>query len=79
MNDGGPAFPAWTGKITEENYGMYLRDYFATQAMTGLFGDQDLYKTAGKHACSAWVVIAATAYAVADAMLAERNKPHAPK
>jgi hypothetical protein len=48
--------------------GMTLRDYFAAKAMQGMF--------AGRHGSaltpSEW---ATQAYELADAMLAERNKP----
>ena len=64
---GGPAFPhyggaGWIGP------GMTLRDYFAAKAMQGMF--------AGRHGSaltpSEW---ATQAFKMADAMLAERNKP----
>jgi hypothetical protein len=68
-NTGGPAFP--TTKANYDNYlgdvGMTLRDYFAAKAMQAEMTD-------GIHESDfAWT--AARAYKMADAMLAERNKP----
>jgi hypothetical protein len=61
---GGQAFPR-TGFHKEQD-GMTLRDYFAAKAMQGLYlaewPDVDMPG------------IAKAAYAMADAMLAERNK-----
>lgn len=49
--------------------GMSLRDYFATHAMTGLMG-RSWDPLTGSQLISEW---AASAYAVADAMLAARS------
>jgi hypothetical protein len=60
--DGGPAFPysgMWAG------YGMSLRDYFAAQVLCGWFYRHDM--SDAKFA-------AATAYAIADAMLEARER-----
>jgi len=65
INDGGPALPfQCQGRSTgpEIYYGMTLRDYFASQVLVGL----------SKGACDADA--ARNAYALADAMLAERAK-----
>ena len=77
-NTGGPAFP--TTKPLEHwgdpNQGMTLRDYFAAQAMTGAqIWDAVLNKKnayfSQVNGCNA---LAETAYAIADAMLKEREK-----
>lgn len=47
--------------------GMTLRDYFAAQAVSFLVPLRASHKTA-------WDDLAASAYEMADAMLAERNK-----
>jgi len=77
-NDGGPAFPRphssdsadrAYGRCNQElaQPGMSLRDWFAGQALVGLLSDGASAKVA---ACSA--------YAAADAMLAQRERPQAP-
>jgi hypothetical protein len=63
---GGPAFPhyggaGWIGP------GMTLRDYFAAKAMQSMNARPDYADTPAD-------AIALDAYALADAMLAERNK-----
>jgi hypothetical protein len=61
----------------EENNGMDLRDYFAAKAMQGLLTHQwlYLYDRAESVGCDNWDdYVVETSYAVADAMLAERNK-----
>lgn len=64
-SDGGPAFPESYIGVDRPHEGigdgMTLRDYFAAKAMPGCMG-----KT--------WAEIASCAYALADAMLAERAK-----
>lgn len=64
--DGGPAFPA----EDDENWfhGMSLRDYFAAKALP-----KCLEHAWGEEDCE--VSAAIGAYAIADAMLAEREKP----
>lgn len=78
-NNGGPAFPrpqfaphdvgyqdAGIGNDSQE--GMNLRDYFASAALTGLLaGWCDQSRSGGTPVVQA--------YAMADAMLAEREKP----
>jgi len=65
MYNGGPAFPVAPDTYYHQE-GMTLRDYFAAKAMHGLYlaewPDVDMPG------------IAKAAYAMADAMLAERNK-----
>ena len=69
--DGGAAFPqsrqfdANGNVISYESYGMSLRDYFAAAALQGIKwnGYERLDNSAQ------------VAYALADAMLAERDKP----
>jgi hypothetical protein len=63
---GGPAFPTMLYEHGGESDGMTLRDYFAAKAMQGLLAST---KTNSAQ------VIAKDAYIIADAMLAERNKP----
>lgn len=67
--DGGQAFAQyrtdpWGNPVIEN--GMTLRDYFAAKALTGLISSAE---SAIKSA-----VYAQAAYAIADAMLAERAK-----
>lgn len=64
---GGPAFPVTGASLsTQCQTGMTLRDYFAAKAMQGWLGaratavDENL--------------VAVAAYALADAMIAEREK-----
>ena len=73
LNDGGPAFPRTMSeyeKVTGHD-GMSLRDWFAGQALTSL--EQFFYRS--EHALSEGDApqIAKMAYAIADAMLAERE------
>lgn len=56
----------------KQNPGMTLRDYFAGQAVTGLVAQcSDSYKEMLKED---WAMSVREAYALADAMLEERNK-----
>ena len=73
-NNGGPAFPrpavndkmGWLGA----QQGMSLRDYFVAAALPAIDSlRQELFLA---HSAAG---IAAAAYALADAMLAEREKP----
>ena len=66
-DNGGPAFPELNTEASYRESGMTLRDYFAAKALAGLLVDW------GNTEHSADLV-AATAYAIADAMLAERAK-----
>jgi hypothetical protein len=74
-HQGGPAFPQETNSLLSYS-GMTLRDYFAAQAMTGAqIWDAVLNKKnayfSQVNGCNA---LAETAYAIADAMLKEREK-----
>lgn len=81
-NDGGPAFPTsqktrdTTGKhaMVVLQSGMSLRDYFAAQALTSI-PNRCWDHLNDREVVDAWTSVA---YAVADAMLAEREKgkPH---
>lgn len=68
--NGGPAFPFavecadGVGNFTAIHEGMTLRDYFAAKAMQAILINQSMSK----------VEIAKASYAVADAMLKERDK-----
>lgn len=64
-NDGGPAFPRG-----EYSRGMSLRDWFAGQVLTGFFADRGLAYFSEDDRTK----LAATAYELADAMLAERDR-----
>lgn len=82
IKDGGPAFPA--DELHDQtppyrhllaSHGMSLRDYFAAKAMQSLIladtkADPDVWETNE----DGEPVIAATAYAMADAMLDAREK-----
>lgn len=66
-NDGGPAFPI----PGMQNEGMSTRDYFAAAFVQGLLATDSNVDIAGDMPGQN---IAAWAYALADAMLAERRK-----
>lgn len=73
-NDGGPAYPSRRShehfQYAETSFeGMSLRDYFAGQAMDRIVQNTDERRTTPFYAS----VIAQNAYAIADAMLAERK------
>ena len=86
VNDGGPAFPvvASTGDPRDGVYcrdGMSLRDYFAGQAIAGVIRstvEADsaavLSESADSSGLAIEQVIARSAYEIADAMLAVREK-----
>lgn len=68
--DGGPAFPVALGSQPDQHLcatGMSLRDYFAGQAIVCVLADSS-------SSADDIPRIAAAAYLVADAMLAEREK-----
>jgi hypothetical protein len=65
-NTGGPAFPFVCDADFDYGTGMTLRDYFAAKAMQGLLAGS--LKSSDTH------LIARDCYAMADAMLKERNK-----
>jgi hypothetical protein len=60
------AFPLSGGGLVADVYGMTLRDWFAGQALMGYLADSNV--------TGAVVKIAAAAYVMADALLAERAK-----
>jgi hypothetical protein len=67
---GGPAFPTTTANydnMDPHGEGMTLRDYFAAKAMQSMNARPDYADTPAD-------AIALDAYALADAMLAERSK-----
>jgi hypothetical protein len=68
-DDGGPAFPSHgtMGEVVCE--GMTLRDYFAAKAMQAMAS-----APIGKFTHSTFSELTGSAYALADAMLAERAK-----
>jgi hypothetical protein len=72
MKDGGPAFPVpaelCQDLTVQEQRGMTLRDYFAAKAMQGMLAN-DI--ECGPEQVP---IIVASAYVMADAMLAERSK-----
>lgn len=63
--DGGQAFPSLSENFKDQLPGMSLRDYFAAASLIGM-------RSAGAGGSAA--AIAADAYALADAMLAEKEK-----
>lgn len=71
----GPAFPHWDGPSGNCFNGMTLRDYFAAKAMQGVLamGAETVDGRKLQHPKDS-NVIAVIAYALADAMLAERAK-----
>jgi len=65
-NDGGAAFPHEAVKFnTDAGTGMTLRDYFAGQAVSGLYADANTWTHVEAAKCC---------YDLADAMLAERDR-----
>ena len=75
INNGGPAFPNGDD-VTLGRYaphpGMSLRDYFAAKAMPGLMQrNWSEFKGTDNELIATW---AKSSYAIADAMLAEREK-----
>lgn len=86
ISDGGPAFPTpdcsqWDGAM--RTYGMSLRDYFAGIALQGLLAADGLSGIHEKEHHGSVIrgprwhepeSIANTAFELADAMLAERNR-----
>lgn len=73
--DGGPAFPEYVAEKSIQGMqfgminGMSLRDYFAAKAMQGYSGRGGEDRVFDTHED-----VAHWAYAVADAMIAEREK-----
>ena len=80
-NNGGRAFPAQPvfhtphGSIgMTTNDGMTLRDYFAGQVAASLAGRADTKANNKEGVSELMSVIAELAYALSDALIAERNK-----
>jgi len=68
-SDGGPAFP-YMSNVGRGNSGMTLRDWFAGQALAGIFAyyaDADARRPKDME-------LAEDMYRIADAMLEQRNK-----
>lgn len=77
INDGGSAFPCDSRIGTSP--GMTLRDHFAAKAMQGMLANDwamgEIKRQAvNSHGGKMIPLIAAEAYGLADAMLAERGK-----
>lgn len=83
--DGGPAYPTGTWEydgngnvLPYQEPGMSLRDYFAAQAMSAIFcgdGARMVADRDERYDETNWAeVVAANAYEMADAMIAERAK-----
>lgn len=73
--NGGPAFPQHVApayRQEPEIWGMTLRDYFAAQAMASVIPSSGTFL--GETRADFAEIIAADAYRIADAMLAERSK-----
>jgi hypothetical protein len=69
------AFPANHFDLTDSEHGMTLRDYFAAQSLTGAqIWDAILNGRESSQFCGGVEKLAEVAYAVADAMMKERNK-----
>jgi hypothetical protein len=62
--NGGPAFPVPGDANMNDQEGMFLRDYFAGQALAGMLADSE--RSGG------FSTYAKDAYSFADAMLRER-------
>ena len=82
-NDGGPAFPVVQSSTTSSSEerlafsvlpGMTLRDYFAAAALPGIYNAAIAHAQIGGAKPFSREFIAASVYAIADAMLAERAK-----
>lgn len=83
INDGGPAFPVpgdvyITGDDANPRLfgGMSLRDWFAGQVASAILGDREQWLAFihDRRGCSPEEHVASEAYAMADALLAERSK-----
>jgi len=71
---GGPAFPVSTiDGFTED--GMTLRDWFAGQALNGMLAHSTRYKPRAGAKGGWHDAISEEAFGIADAMIAERDKP----
>jgi len=75
MKDGGPAFPAQHFDLAEHEHGMTLRDWFAGKTLMGVLSgfDKDAQRILQREN-EPTAAVAKACYAMADAMLKERNK-----
>ena len=75
INDGAPAFPCqFSGTTRSDAAGMTLRDYFAARVMPAVYSE---YCSSAEKVGfdEGWMMgVAMDAYAMADAMLAAREK-----
>ena len=69
--DGGPAFPSRLPGSTFASGGMSLRDYFAGEALMGAVAREGILAVSHDREREK---TAAQAYALADAMIAERKR-----
>jgi hypothetical protein len=74
IDTGGPAFPARHLHLGPNEHGMTLRDYFAAKALQGLLAANWCESYRELESSIGWNMVAADAYRMADAMLAERGK-----
>ena len=79
IDTGGPAFPVVGHMYGEKlggqlDRGMTLRDYFAAKAMQGLLAANWCESYRELESSVGWNMVAADAYRMADAMLAERSR-----
>ena len=78
-NDGGPAFPRPDSPNASAQYGMSRRDWLAGIAMQGFVSDPQnligIREAAEQAGLTAPAMMALTAYGMADAMIAEGDKP----
>lgn len=85
--DGGPAFPhehlapyinaaGMPENRPQRWFGMSLRDYFAGQALAGMFAERNILKDANTSELAelCFLNAAAFSYRMADTMIAERAK-----
>jgi len=70
-DDSGPAFPACNEAWNNQTLGMTLRDYFAGQALAGVWAgrESDFVKISAPTTTD----VAIACYAIADAMIAARS------
>lgn len=79
-DDGGQAFPhfyVWDRERREQisvDNGMTLRDWFAGRALAGMLSDPTVGNPDDREDSVVDAELASCAYAMADAMLAERSK-----
>lgn len=73
-NDGGMAFPVPNDADVNGNPGMTLRDWFAGTVAATYAGKTDYVNQSGMARLWTPSQVAKTAYAIADAMIAERDR-----